>query len=150
MKATVLAAITGPKRLTARGLLEYSPIRAVGNGMNDWSIRKMLFSHTIPYVAWREPADMMMVKPELAYDHEAYDPAEKFGHLVEQPIGQLLGAAGIFQRWNAEFEHQQCDDDGEDAVTKALDPIETQFFLFEVLQHINSSRVSRRFPALRD
>ena len=47
MNNSVFTAITTPNRLTAKGLVAYSPIIAVGNGMNDWNIRKMEFNHTI-------------------------------------------------------------------------------------------------------
>jgi hypothetical protein len=30
------------------GIARVLPNRTVGNGMNDWSIREILFSHTIP------------------------------------------------------------------------------------------------------
>ncbi len=36
-----------PKKLTANAFVGYSPISAVGNGMNDWNIRNNAFSHTI-------------------------------------------------------------------------------------------------------
>ena len=37
----------------ARGLVEYSPIIAVGKGMNDWNIRKLEFNQTMRSLAWR-------------------------------------------------------------------------------------------------
>lgn len=48
MNRRVLNAITSPNMLTAKGLVGYSSIIAVGKGTNDWNIRKRAFNHTIP------------------------------------------------------------------------------------------------------
>lgn len=45
MNSRVLTAMTSPNMLTAKGLVAYFPIIAVGKGINDRNMRKMEFSH---------------------------------------------------------------------------------------------------------
>ena len=40
MNSSVLKAITTPNMLTTNGLMAYSPIIAISNGMKDWNMRK--------------------------------------------------------------------------------------------------------------
>jgi hypothetical protein len=92
-----------------------------------------------------EPEDMVMVQPELADDDEADEPTQKFGQQFKQMMGQFAHARMVLERRDFEFENQQCDDDGENAVAERLDSAEPQLPLPETIQEAHDLRP----PALR-
>src|SRR5437763_12613209 len=55
-------------------------------------------------------------------------------------MAQLIHAAMIVQRWDFEFEDQQRDDDGKDAVAERLDTGEAQFAVSKAFQEAHKVR----------
>jgi hypothetical protein len=104
----VFIAVTAPNKLTASGFVGYSPINAVGNGMNDRPIKKTEFSQIIPYVCMpREREQMMMIQPEFADDDETDQPTHEFWQKIDELMAKLASTATLAQNRNFEFEDQQ-------------------------------------------
>jgi hypothetical protein len=80
MNSSVLKAITTPNMLTTNGLMAYSPIIAISNGMKDWNMRKdgVQPHHAVIGITGKSK-NMMVVEPKLAENDEADEPTQELG-----------------------------------------------------------------------